>query len=229
MRPRDGVQRGSVMDMPLYPGDPLTPGVGATPDAQRLDRKDATSLTKIPVLPISYGDAQPLLAGARRSGGAARVARRRCRSPTTSGPGPAKVHLELAFNWDLKPVYDVIARIPGVRAARPVDHPRQPSRRLGERRRGSDLRPWSRCWRRRAALGELLKQGWQPEAHHHLLRLGRRRAEAARLDRVGRGARGRAARSTRSSTSTPTATAAATWAWAARTRWSASSTTWRRT
>src|SRR5262245_13263354 len=62
MRNKDGVQRGSVMDMPSYPGDPLTPGVGAMPDAKRLDPKTAPTLTKIPVLPISYGDAQPLLA-----------------------------------------------------------------------------------------------------------------------------------------------------------------------
>ena len=62
MRPNDGVQRGSVMDMPLYPGDPLTPGVGATADAKRLRSKDAPTITKIPVLPISYADAQPLLA-----------------------------------------------------------------------------------------------------------------------------------------------------------------------
>ena len=54
MRPADGAQRGSVMDMPVYPGDPLTPGVGATPDAKRLAVKDATTLTKIPVMPISY-------------------------------------------------------------------------------------------------------------------------------------------------------------------------------
>jgi N-acetylated-alpha-linked acidic dipeptidase len=61
MRPNQGVQRGSVMDFVRYPGDPLTPGVGATPDAKRLRREDATTITKIPVLPISYGDAQPLL------------------------------------------------------------------------------------------------------------------------------------------------------------------------
>ncbi len=61
MRPKDGVQRGSVIDMPVYPGDPLTPGVGATAGATRLAIKDAPTLTKIPVLPISYGDAQPLL------------------------------------------------------------------------------------------------------------------------------------------------------------------------
>src|SRR5437899_6136833 len=61
-RPRDGVQRGSVMDMPIYPGDPLTPGVGATPEAMRLPLSEAKTITKIPVLPISYADAQPLLA-----------------------------------------------------------------------------------------------------------------------------------------------------------------------
>ena len=76
MRNADGVQRGSVMDMPVYPGDPLTPGVGATPDAKRLDIKDAATLTKIPVLPISYGDAQPLLAAIERTGRAGRLARR---------------------------------------------------------------------------------------------------------------------------------------------------------
>jgi len=61
MRPADGVQRGSVLDAPLYPGDPLTPGIGATPGATRLKREDAASLAKIPTLPISYADAQPLL------------------------------------------------------------------------------------------------------------------------------------------------------------------------
>ena len=61
-RPSNGAQRGSVMDMPLYPGDPLTPGIGATADAKRLPLSEVKTLTKIPVLPISYGDAQPMLA-----------------------------------------------------------------------------------------------------------------------------------------------------------------------
>lgn len=112
MRPKDGVQRGSVMDAPLYPGDPLTPGVGATPSATRLDRKDAQTITKIPVLPISYGDAQPLLAAL---GGPLAPVDWRGALPITYhvGPGPTKVHMRLQFNWDLKPVYDVVAKIPG--------------------------------------------------------------------------------------------------------------------
>ena len=113
MRPPDGVQRGSVMDFPSNsPGDPLTPGVGATPEAKRLPISEAKSITKIPVLPISYGDAQPLLAAL-----AGPMAPEQWRGtlpiPYHVGPGPAQVHLKLAFNWDIKPVYDVIAKIPG--------------------------------------------------------------------------------------------------------------------
>jgi N-acetylated-alpha-linked acidic dipeptidase len=106
------VQRGSVADMPTYSGDPLTPGVGATEGAKRLDLKDATTLTRIPVLPISYGDALPLL---KAMAGPMAPAdwRGNLPIPYHLGPGPAKVHLKLAFNWDLKPIYDVIARLPG--------------------------------------------------------------------------------------------------------------------
>jgi N-acetylated-alpha-linked acidic dipeptidase len=111
-RPKDGVQRGSVMDMPVYPGDPLTPGVGATKDAKRLDRKDAITIMKIPVLPISYEDALPLL---QSLGGAVAPVSWRGNLPITYhvGPGKDKVHLKLQFNWDIKPLYNVIAKLPG--------------------------------------------------------------------------------------------------------------------
>jgi len=113
-RPKDGVQRGSVLDMPVYPGDPLTPGVGATKDAKRLPISQAVTLTKIPVLPISYADAQPLLAALQ---GPVAPGPWRGALPISYriGPGPAKVHLLAKFNWDIKPIYDVIARIPGAR------------------------------------------------------------------------------------------------------------------
>ncbi len=111
-RPKDGVQRGSVMDMPVAPGDPLTPGVGATKDAKRLDRKDAITIMKIPVLPISYEDALPLL---QSLGGAVVPATWRGSLPITYHVGPSKdkVHLKLQFNWDIKPLYNVIAKMPG--------------------------------------------------------------------------------------------------------------------
>ena len=115
-RPRDGAQRGSVMDMPLYPGDPLTPGIGAVPGAKRLALSEVKTLTKIPVLPMSYGDAQPLLAALK---GPVAPAGWRGALPITYhvGPGPAKVHMRLKSNWDTKRLYDVIVRIPGAEYA----------------------------------------------------------------------------------------------------------------
>lgn len=111
-RPKDGVQRGSVQDSTVFMGDPLTPGIGATEDAKRLPLKDAQSLTRIPVLPISYADAQPLLAAI---GGPVAPREWRGGLPITYriGPGPAKVHLKVFSNWYMKPLYDVIAKIPG--------------------------------------------------------------------------------------------------------------------
>jgi N-acetylated-alpha-linked acidic dipeptidase len=160
-RNRDGVQRGSVMDMPVYPGDPLTPGVGATKDAKRLDRKDVATLTKIPVMPISYGDAQPLLAAME---GRVAPAAWRGGLPITYrlGPGPAKAHLKLSFNWDLKPLYDVIVRIPGSQypdewVIRGNHHDAWVN---GAEDPISGTGPELEEMR---ALGELLKQGWKPK------------------------------------------------------------------
>ena len=106
------VQRGSVMDMPTYPGDVLTPGIGATPDAVRLDRADAPTITEIPVLPISHKDAMPLLAA---MGGDVVPAEWRGGLPITyhMGPGPARVRLKLEFNWTMVTAYNVIARLEG--------------------------------------------------------------------------------------------------------------------
>jgi N-acetylated-alpha-linked acidic dipeptidase len=161
MRPAEGVQRGSVLDAPLYPGDPLTPGVGATKDAQRVKIKDAQSLAKIPVLPISYGDAQPLLAALE---GPVAPASWRGALPITYhlGPGSAKVHLKLAFNWDLKPVYDVIATMrgsdePDVWVLRGNHHDGWVN--------GADdpISGQVALLEEARALGELAKQGWKPK------------------------------------------------------------------
>lgn len=107
-----GVQRGAVMDMVIYPGDPLTPGVGATENAQRLDRAAATNLLKIPVLPISYHDAAPLLEALE---GPVAPESWRGALPFTYhvGPGKAKVHLKLEFDWKMVPAYNVIATMKG--------------------------------------------------------------------------------------------------------------------
>ena len=111
-RMAEGVQRGSVMDMPLYPGDPLTPSEPATRDAKRIPREEAPTLTKIPVLPISYEDALPIL---RSLAGPVAPGPWRGALPITYhvGPGPAKVRLKVEADWNLVPANDVIARLPG--------------------------------------------------------------------------------------------------------------------
>jgi N-acetylated-alpha-linked acidic dipeptidase len=161
MRNPDGVQRGSVMDFASSsPGDPLTPGVGATPDAKRLPLKEAKSITKIPVLPISYGDAQPLLA--KLAGPMApNEWRGNLPIPYHVGPGPAKVHLKVAFNWDIKPVRDVIAKIPGGSAPdewviRGNHHDAWVNGAEDPVSAQADLLEEAR------ALSELRKQGWKP-------------------------------------------------------------------
>jgi len=107
-----GFQRGSVLDMPLYPGDPLTPGYGATLDAPRLERSEAPTLMKIPVLPISYGDALPLL---KALGGPVAPEEWNGALPITYhiGPGPVKVRLKLEFDWQITPAHNVIAKMKG--------------------------------------------------------------------------------------------------------------------
>jgi N-acetylated-alpha-linked acidic dipeptidase len=161
MRNRDGVQRGSVMDMPTYPGDPLTPNVGATPSAKRLDIKDVTTLTKIPVLPISYGDAQPLLAAL---GGSVVPGDWRGALPITYrfGPSTARVHLKLAFDWSLKRANNVIARLPGSTypdewIIRGNHHDAWVN---GAQDPGSGM---SAELEEARALGELVKRGWRPK------------------------------------------------------------------
>jgi len=107
-----GVQRGSVMDMPTYPGDVLTPGVGATRNAKRLKQEDAITITKIPVLPISYKDALPLLSA---MDGEVVPPDWRGALPITYhfGPGPARVRMKAEFDWNRVTAYNVIARLEG--------------------------------------------------------------------------------------------------------------------
>jgi len=107
-----GAQRGSVADMPVFPGDPLTPFVGAKEDTERLSLDEAPTLMKIPVLPISYDEALPLLSAL---GGPVAPARFRGALPITYhvGPGPARVRMKLAFSWDVVPAYNVIAKWTG--------------------------------------------------------------------------------------------------------------------
>lgn len=112
MRPPNGVQRGSVLDMPLYPGDPLSPGWASEPGSRRLSRSEAKTLMKIPVLPLSYADAQPIL---EQLTGPVVPRDWRGALPITyhAGPGATRVHIKTDYDWTSKPLYDVVATIPG--------------------------------------------------------------------------------------------------------------------
>ena len=161
MRPPFSVQRGSVMDMPVYPGDPLTPGIGATAGAKRLDRNEVKTILKIPVLPMSYGDASKLLS---RLGGPGVPDAWQGGLPFAyhmGGDGQTKVHLAVKSDWSLKPIYDVIATIKG------KTHPDQWVIR-GNHHDGwvmgaSDpLSGNVAMMSEMKAMGGLLKQGWRP-------------------------------------------------------------------
>jgi N-acetylated-alpha-linked acidic dipeptidase len=161
MRNRNGVQRGSVMDMPTYPGDPLTPNVGATASAKRLDIKAVTTLTRIPVLPISYADAQPLLTAL---GGAVVPSDWRGALPITYrfGPSTARAHLKLSFDWSLKRANNVIARLTGATypdewIIRGNHHDAWVN---GAQDPGSGM---SAELEEARAIGELVKRGWRPK------------------------------------------------------------------
>lgn len=156
-----GAQRGSVLDMPVYPGDPLTPGYGATKNAKRLAHTEAPTIMKIPVLPISYGDALPLL---KALGGEVAPAAWRGALPITYhvGPGPAKVHLKLEFKWDLQPAYNVIATIKG--NAYPDEWIIRGNHHDAWVYGASDpLSGAAAVLEEARALGELMKTGWKPK------------------------------------------------------------------
>ena len=160
-RPAGGIQRGSVYDQPLYPGDPLTPGVGAVKDAKRLERADAKTILKIPVLPISYGDAQVLLGA---MDGPVAPASWRGSLPITYhvGGGAGQVHLAVKSDWSLKPVYDVIGTLRG--SEKPDSWVIRGNHRDAWVMGATDpLSGQIALLAEAKALGELVKDGWKPK------------------------------------------------------------------
>jgi N-acetylated-alpha-linked acidic dipeptidase len=155
------VQRGSIMDMVIYPGDPTTPNIASTANAPRVNHNDAENLLKIPVLPISYGDAAPLL---KDMAGPVAPKDWAGALPFTYhiGPSKSKVHLKLAFDWKLRPGLNVIATIKG------SEYPDQWII------RGNHHDAWvngandpisgiAAELEEAIAIGGLLKQGWKPK------------------------------------------------------------------
>ena len=160
-RPEQGAQRGSVMDMPIHPGDPLTPGIGAVKGARRLAREEAKTILKIPVMPISYGDALPLL---RQLKGQVVPEAWRGALPITYriGAGETKVHLKLSFDWKQVTLYNVIARIEG--SAYPDEWVIRGNHHDAWVNGADDpVSGMSAVLEEARAFGELLKQGWRPK------------------------------------------------------------------
>ncbi len=112
MRPWDAVQRGSIQDLTIYPGDPLTPGYASTKDAKRIPLSQVTDLPHIPCLPISYGNAEKLLSNLA---GTAVPHDWQGGLPFTYhiGPGPTEVHMQLNMDYGIRPIWDVIGTIDG--------------------------------------------------------------------------------------------------------------------
>ena len=160
MRPEQGVQRGSVMELPVRPGDPLTPYVGSTPGAPRLPLDSVETFVRIPVLPISWGEARPLLAAL---GGRPAPAAWQGGLPLTYrvGPGPARVRLRLAFNWEQVTLYNVIARLPGTDAGE--EWVVRGNHRDGWGNGAADpVSGMIALMEEARALGALYRQGWRP-------------------------------------------------------------------
>jgi len=160
-RMEHGIQRGSVLDMPMYPGDPLTPGYGATKDAKRLAIEDAPTIMKIPVMPISYADALPLLKALE---GPVAPDNWKGGLPVTYhvGPGPAKVNLHLEFEWKLRTSYHPFGRIKG--SVYPNEWIMRGNHHDGwAAGAGDPISGMVSLMEEARAIGELLKTGWKPK------------------------------------------------------------------
>ena len=160
-RMEHGLQRGSVLDMPMYPGDPLTPGYGAKPDVKRLAIEDAPTIMKIPVMPISYADALPLLEALE---GPVAPASWRGALPVTYhiGPGPIKVHLQLKFDWGLRRAYNPVAKLKG--SVYPDEWIMRGNHHDGWAQGAADpISGMVSLMEEARAISELVKTGWQPK------------------------------------------------------------------
>ncbi len=160
-RPAGGVQRGSVADMTTFPGDPLTPGVGATTDAKRLTRAEAPTLLHIPTLPISYADASKIIGGLQ---GPVVTGSARGGLPLAyhwGGTDAVRIHLAVRSDWSLKPIYDVIAMLHG--AVYPDQWIVRGNHRDGWVFGASDpLTGQVALMNEAKAMGDLYRQGWRP-------------------------------------------------------------------
>jgi N-acetylated-alpha-linked acidic dipeptidase len=159
-RPMSGIQRGSVQYTQIYPGDPLTPGVGSTTNAKRLAPADAKNLPRIPTMPINAQDATAIL---ENLGGPQVPHSWQGALPFTYhiGPGDAVAHMKLVMDYQQRPIYDVIAKLHGTNDGEWVvlgNH--HDAWVYGAVDPGSGTATMLETAR---ALGELVRSGWKPQ------------------------------------------------------------------
>jgi len=111
-RPWEGIQRGSFLDVPIYPGDPLTPFEPSIDGVERIAFEDAGNIQRIPVQPISYGEALRIL---MEVGGDVVPAEWQGGLPLAYhlGPGPAEIEMNVQYDYQQRPVWNVFGRIEG--------------------------------------------------------------------------------------------------------------------
>ena len=114
-RPDTGVQRGSVGYMFEFPGDPTTPGFASLPslpENKRISPEHSAQMPKIPVTPLSYHDAWPIL---QHLGGPDSPREWQGALPFTYhvGPGPVRVKMHLKQDYQFRTLWDVIGRVRG--------------------------------------------------------------------------------------------------------------------
>ncbi len=163
-RPASGVQRGSVGFMFQFPGDPTTPGIASTPnlpDSKRVSPAASEQLPKIPVTPLSYADAQPIL---EHLGGPQSPREWQGALPFTYhvGPGPAKVRMHLKQDYQFRTIWDVIGKIKGTSS--PDDWVVAGNHRDAWVYGAVDPNSGTAAMLESVhGLGELLKSGWKPK------------------------------------------------------------------
>ncbi|KAG0175095.1 hypothetical protein DFQ28_005005 [Apophysomyces sp. BC1034] len=163
-RSPSSAQRGSVSQLQLSTGDPLTPGWAATENATRIPQEDVNSLVTIPSLPLSWKDALPLLKATQNHGvrGEHDWAGGLKEVDYYSGPSEGLVELVNKVEYKITPIWDVISTIKGTE---------EPERAiiLGNHRDAwvyGAVDPSSgsaTLLEIGRVLGELLKTGWRPK------------------------------------------------------------------
>ncbi len=114
-RPDTGVQRGSVGYMFEFPGDPTTPGFASLPslpESKRVSPDKSAQMPKIPVTPLSYHDASPIL---QNLSGPVSPREWQGALPFTYhvGPGPVRVKMHLKQDYQFRTLWDVTGRVRG--------------------------------------------------------------------------------------------------------------------